>query len=96
MKYISFIISVGGDTDWCFTNQTQWGACSGQLLFDASKFTNKEIHDKLKVLGHSVYEETKWKHIFSEICDEGLKLVVPFINNTKGVYVNGNFEYRDV
>ena len=31
MKYISFIITVGGDTGWRFTNGIEWQSCAGQL-----------------------------------------------------------------
>lgn len=96
MKYISFIITVGGDTGWRFTNGIEWQSCAGQLLFDAKKFTNETIFQELSKVMRSINKRANYCHTFSDICDNGLDYILPFINETKGVYVNKDYVYRGI
>lgn len=96
MKYISFIITIGGDTGWRFMNSPQWNSAAGQLLFDADKFTNESIHDALSKLMNSIKKRSAYCSTFSEKCDNGMEYILPFIEETDGVYVNNKFLYESV
>ena len=96
MKYISFIITIGGDTGWRFMNSPQWNSAAGQLLFDADKFTNESIHDTLSKLMNSIKKRSAYCSTFSEKCDNGMEYILPFIEETDGVYVNNKFIYESV
>lgn len=89
MKYISFIISCGGDTGWRFTNGEEWNSMHYQLLFDAKLWTMKQIKEALDKLDRDIFR----KHAFtlSEEMDKGEAVLKPFVNNTDGVYVKKDY-----
>lgn len=95
MKYISYIITISGDTGWRFNNCPQWNSTEGQLLFDADKWSMEAIIENLKIIMTEIDEESRYCFTFSEKYDNGSKYIVPFIKNTNGVYVNGDYTQSD-
>lgn len=89
MKYISFIISCGGDTGWRFTNGEEWNSMHYQLLFDAKLWTMKQIKEALDMLDREIFKKVTWT--LSETMDKGKEILEPFVNSTKGVYVKKDF-----
>ena len=94
MKYISFIISCGGDAGWRFSNGSEWNSMHYQLLFDAKLWSMEQIKKELDALDRIIFKQVTWT--LSETMDKGEKVLKPFINRTKGVYVmkdfNDNFD----
>ena len=89
MKYISFIITCGGDAGWRFTNGEEWQSMEFQLLFDAKLWTMERIRDTFADLKRQINR----KHAFtlSEEMDNGEAVLKPFVNKTEGVYVKKDY-----
>ena len=83
--YISFIITVGGDTGWRFYNSAQWHSGQGCLLFDDSIWTREQIKAAMERLDKSI--DTRHCATYSDTHDEGMKQIVKFVNGNAGVYV---------
>jgi hypothetical protein len=93
-KLISYIITVGGDTGWRFSNGPQWNSIAGMLLFDAEIWSMESIAESLNKLWKSYWGDrrTLTASTFSDIYDVGFKHIKRFIENNEGIYVNAVFE----
>lgn len=89
MKYISFIITCGGDAGWRFTNGSEWCSMEFQLLFDAKLWTMERIRDTFADLKRQINR----KHAFtlSEEMDNGEAVLKSFVNKTEGVYAKKDY-----
>ena len=89
MKYISFIITCGGDAGWRFTNGEEWHSMEFQLLFDAKLWTMERIKETFADLKRQINR----KHSFtlSEEMDNGEAVLKPFLNKTEGVYAKKDY-----
>lgn len=90
-KYISFIFTCGGDAGARFTNESEWQSAEGQLLFDSTKWDMESIHAAINSLDKKVGEREPWCHTFGDIMDNLFKYLTPFVDETKGVYINEGF-----
>lgn len=91
MKYISFIVTCGGDAGWRFSNGDEWQSSPGQLLFDAELWTPEKIKETVNDIWFD-YFTGRTGFTLSETMDLGYALLIPFINGNDGVYVNEAFK----
>lgn len=91
MKYISFIVTCGGDAGWRFSNGDEWCSSPGQLLFDADLWTPEKIKEAVNDIWFK-YFTGNTGFTLSETMDLGYALVIPFINENDGVFVNDSFK----
>lgn len=91
MKYISFIMTCGGDAGWRFSNGDEWCSIPGQLLFDADLWTPEKIKDAVNEIWFK-YFTGRTGFTLSETMDAGYALIIPFINDNDGVFVNDAFK----
>lgn len=91
MKYISFIVTCGGDAGWRFSNGDEWQSSPGQLLFDANLWTPEKIKEVFNDIWFKYFRGHTGSYL-SEIMDIGYALLIPFINDNKGVFVNDGFK----
>ena len=85
MKLISYKYSYGGDTGFRPSNREEWNSDSLYLYFDAEKWTMNEIYNIIKTL-YSKYNSLGHTWTLSDVMDNVAKVIVPFINETEGVY----------
>ena len=92
-KYISYMITIGGDAGWRFSNGEEWCSSEYMLYFDSSLWTIDSIAKKINELWNAYwYGEHHHGFTYSETYDIGIKYIAPFINNSEGVFVKkGNF-----
>lgn len=90
-KLISYIITVGGDTGWRFSNSLEWCSTPGMLLFDEECWTMESIADAVKTLYNEIRKD-KHGFTYSEIYKIGIEHIKKFVNTNFGVYVNSAFE----
>ena len=90
MKYISFIVTCGGDAGWRFSNGDEWQSSPGQLLFDAELWTPEKIKDAVNDIWFK-YFTGRTAHTLCDKLNAGNALLIPFINKNEGVYVNDAF-----
>lgn len=57
MKYISYKITIGGDSGFRCSNQDEWCSSGSILLFDASKWTNESIAKAMKEIWHAYWND---------------------------------------
>lgn len=87
-KYISYMITVGGDAGWRFSNREEWCSCEYMLYFDASLWTIDSIAKEINKLWNAYwYGERHHGWTYRETFDIGMKYIAPFINTTEGVFV---------
>ena len=91
MKYISFIVTCGGDAGWRFSNREEWCSSPGELLFDAELWTPEKIKDAVNDIWFK-YFTGRTGFTLSETQKAGYDILIPFINKTDGVYVNDAYE----
>lgn len=87
-KYISYMVTVGGDAGWRFSNRPEWCSIEGMLLFDASLWTIDTIAEAFQEIFRQ-YWKTHGSTL-AEKMDNGYQFLVPFINGHEGVYVYQN------
>jgi hypothetical protein len=90
-KFISFIVTCGGDAGWRFSNGDEWCSSPGQLLFDADLWTPQQIKKAFNDIWFK-YFTGRTGFTLSETMDKGYALLIPFINEHDGVYVNDAFK----
>lgn len=90
MKYISFIVTCGGDAGWRFSNGDEWQSSPGQLLFDADIWTPEKIKDAVNDIWFKYFTGREGPTLCDKM-DAGYALLIPFINKNEGVYVNDAF-----
>lgn len=95
MKLISYKYSYGGDTGFRPSNCDEWHSVSSYLYFDAEKWTMDKIYDITKTL-YSEYNSLGNTWTLGDIMDNVEKVIVPFINETKGVYQKSGGGWRKV
>lgn len=85
MKLVSYMYSYSGDGGLCLSNRKEWDASEGHLYFDADKWTMEKIYDSVKTL-YRKYESLGHTWTLGEVIDHIRDTMVPFINETDGVY----------
>lgn len=87
-KYISYMITLGGDAGWRFSNREEWCSSSYYLLFDSEKWTMESIANEMK----EIYRKYRSTHGFTlaEEYDNGIGFVKELISRD-GVYVMGEY-----
>ena len=91
MKYISFIITCGGDAGWRFSNCDEWCSSPGRLLFDSSIWTPEKIDESVNELFKNYFKGNTGSTL-SDKLSAGYRFIIPFINKNKGVFVDDSFE----
>lgn len=86
-KYISYMITIGGDAGWRFSNHSEWCSCEHRLLFDSEKWTMEAIANEMKIL-YRAYRRTHGS-TFAEKYDNGIDAIRGLISRD-GVYVWGS------
>lgn len=85
MKLISYMYSYSGDSGFRPSNREEWNCIEGHLYFDAEKWTMEKIYDVVKMLYRKYCSfGTTWT--LGEVMDHIHDTMVPFINETDGVY----------
>lgn len=84
-KYISYMVTCGGDAGWRFSNRPEWCSMSGMLLFDADKWDIDSIANAFQPIFRDYFKHHGWT--LAEELKFGYMYVVPFINENDGVYV---------
>ena len=88
MKLISYMYSYSGDSGLCLSNRKEWNTSNSYLYFDTEKWTMKKIYDIVKMIYRKYYSfGTTWT--LGEVIDHLRDTIVPFVNETDGVYVEG-------
>lgn len=99
MKLISYMVTCGGDAGWRFSNRPEWCSMEGMLLFDAEKWNVDSVARALNEIWLK-YWHGPHGFTLSETLDNGYRCLIPFINDTDGVYVDldfsGNFGWVKV
>ena len=85
MKLISYMYSYSGDSGLCLSNREEWNASKSHLYFDAEKWTMEKIYDIVKMIyrKYRCFGETC---TLGDVMDHIRDTMVPFINETDGVY----------
>ena len=83
-KYISYMITIGGDAGWRFSNRKEWCSTEEILLFESDKWTMEAIAAEMK----KIYKQYRKTHGFtySEKYDNGIQYIKELIARD-GVYV---------
>lgn len=84
-KYISYMITIGGDAGWRFSNRPEWCSTEYILLFDSKKWTMEAIAKEMKNLWHS-YKSKGHGWTYSEEFDMGMDGIQALLKRD-GVYV---------
>jgi len=95
MKLISYKYSYGGDTGFRPSNCEEWHSASLHLYFDAEKWTMSKIYDITKTL-YSKYDSLGHTWTLGDVMDNLAEVIVPFINETEGVYQNSGVGWAKV
>jgi len=90
MKLISYMYSYSGDSGFCPSNREEWNCDEGHLYFDAEKWTMQKIYDTIKTL-YRKYDSFGETWTLGEVMDNIRDTIVPFINETDGVYNNKEY-----
>lgn len=85
MKLISYMYSYSGDSGLCLSNREEWNASKSHLYFDAEKWTMEKIYDTVKML-YRKYRSLGETWTLEDVMDHIRDTMVPFINETDGVY----------
>lgn len=85
-KYISYMITLGGDAGWRFSNQPEWCSTEYTLLFDSKKWTMESIAKEMNILWHGYWDCGKHGHSYSDKYDLGIGAIKNLINKD-GVFV---------
>ena len=84
-KYISYMITIGGDAGWRFSNGEEWCSTEYILLFESDKWTMEKIGEEMKHLWRQYWDGNHgWT--YAETYDLGAKYVKDLIDHD-GVYV---------
>jgi hypothetical protein len=95
MKLISYMYSYSGDSGLCLSNREEWNTIDEYLYFDAEKWTMEKIYDTVKMIyrKYCSFGET-WT--LGEVMDHIRDTMVPFINETDGVYKDKEYSWESV
>lgn len=76
-KYISYMITIGGDAGWRFSNREEWCSSEYMLFFDSEKWTMEAIASEMKY----IYRQYRKTHGFtySEEFNNGLPFIKKLI-----------------
>ena len=85
MKLISYMYSYSGDSGLCLSNREEWSCIEDHVYFDAEKWTMKKIYNTVKTL-YRKYKSLGHAWTLDEVMDHICDIMVPFINETDGVY----------
>lgn len=85
MKLISYMYSYSGDSGLCLSNREEWNYIKGHLYFDAEKWTMEKIYDIVKMI-YRKYRSFGETWTLEDVMDHIRDTMVPFINETDGVY----------
>ena len=85
MKLISYMYSYSGDSGLCLSNREEWNASKSYLYFDAEKWTMEKIYDIVKII-YRKYCSLGETWTLGDVMDHIRDTMVPFINETDGVY----------
>lgn len=90
MKLISYMYSYSGDSGFLPSNREEWNCNEEHLYFDAEKWTMEKIYDTVKMIYRKYCSfGTTWT--LGEVMDHIRDTIVPFINETDGVYRNKEY-----
>ena len=96
-KYISYMITVGGDAGWRFSNGEEWCSCEYLLYFDSSLWTIDSIAKEINRLWNTYwYGHHHHGFTYSETFDIGMEDILPFINYNKGIYMDKNNAFSKI
>lgn len=95
MKLVSYMYSYSGDGGLCLSNRKEWDANERYLYFDAEKWTMEKIYDTVKTL-YRKYESLGPAWTLGEVMDRIRDTMVPFINETDGVYRDKKFSWVSI
>ena len=95
MKLISYKYSYGGDTGFRPSNTEEWHSAASHLYFDAEKWTMAKIYDITKTL-YRKYDSLGYTWTLGDVMDNVAEVIVPFINETEGVYQRSGGGWRKV
>lgn len=91
MKYILFIITLGGDTGWRFRNREEWHSMNYPLLFDAKLWSMEKIKEEMDRLDYQIFNNQKGTGFpLKEKGDLGAEILREFLDNVEGVYTINN------
>lgn len=95
MKLISYTYSYSGDSGFRPSNREEWNCIEGHLYFDAGKWTMEKIYDIVKMIyrKYCSFGET-WT--LEDVMDHIRDTMVPFINETDGVYRNKEYYWESI
>lgn len=80
--------SYSGDSGLCLSNRKEWNTIDSYLYFDTEKWTMEKIYDIVKMIYRKYCSfGTTWT--LGEVIDHLRDTIVPFVNETDGVYVEG-------
>lgn len=85
MKLISYMYSYSGDDGLCLSNREEWNTSKSYLYFDAEKWTMEKIYDIVKII-YRKYCSLGETWTLEDVMDHIRDTMVPFINETDGVY----------
>lgn len=88
MKLISYMYSYSGDIGFRPSNNEEWNGIEGHFYFDSEKWDMKKIFNIMKTL-YRKYESFGTTWTLGEVIDHLRDTIVPFVNETDGVYVKG-------
>ena len=83
-KYISYMITIGGDAGWRFSNRKEWCSSEYILLFDSEKWTMETIAGEMKNI-YNLYRNTHG-FTYAEEYDNAIEYIKNLIARD-GVYV---------
>ena len=90
MKYISYKITIGGNSGFRCSNQDEWCSSSSILLVDAKKWTMESIAEAVKRLWHAYWVDRGEGIGYGNRYSRAEKQVKPFVNNNDGVFFDKN------
>jgi len=95
MKLISYMYSYSGDSGLCLSNREEWNTIKSHLYFDAEKWTMEKIYDIVKMI-YRKYKSFGTNWTLGEVMDHIRDTMVPFINETDGVYRNKGGSWKSI
>lgn len=95
MKLISYMYSYSGDSGFCPSNREEWNCIESYLYFDAEKWTMEKIYDIVKMLYRN-YRSFGTTWTLGEVMNHIRDTMVPFINETDGVYGDKEYSWQSI
>lgn len=95
MKLISYKYSFSGDCGFRPSNGAEWNCNEEHLYFDAEKWTMKKIYNAAKML-YRKYISFGSTSTFSEVLDNMRNAIIPFVNESDGVYMSRKDSWKDI